>query len=114
MREETTADVVAAGEAQSVAGNADGAEGSSIPKRWYVVHTYSGHENKVARTSRRRSTRRSVKDHFGQILVATEEVAEMKDGKKTITTRKFFPSYVLIEMEMSDEVAPPGAATCPA
>ncbi len=104
MHEETTADTVAAGEAPSVAGNAGaGAETSAVPKRWYVVHTYSGHENKVRENIQKMINASSIKDHFGQIVVPTEEVAEMKKGKKTITTRKFFPSYILIEMNMSDE-----------
>lgn len=102
MNEETTADTVAAGEAPSVAGGA-GAETSAVPKRWYVVHTYSGHENKVRENIQKMINASSIKDHFGQIVVPTEEVAEMKKGKKTITTRKFFPSYILIEMLMSDE-----------
>jgi len=104
MREETTPDIVAAREAPSAAGNVDVvAEASAIPKRWYVVHTYSGHENKVRENIQKMINASSIKDHFGQIVVPTEEVAEMKKGKKTITTRKFFPSYILIEMKMSDE-----------
>ncbi len=73
------------------------------PMRWYVAHTYSGHENKVRENIQKMINSSSIKDHFGQIVVPTEEVAEMKKGKKTITTRKFFPSYILIEMYMSDE-----------
>jgi transcription termination/antitermination protein NusG len=104
MHEETTADAVAEGDTPSVAGNAGaGAETSAVPKRWYVVHTYSGHENKVRENIQKMINASSIKDHFGQIVVPTEEVAEMKKGKKTITTRKFFPSYILIEMNMSDE-----------
>ena len=76
---------------------------STRPMRWYVVHTYSGHENKVRENIQKMINSSSIKDHFGQIVVPTEEVAEMKKGKKTITTRKFFPSYILIEMYMSDE-----------
>ena len=79
-------------------------ESTSVhPMRWYVVHTYSGHENKVRENIQKMINSSSIKDHFGQIVVPTEEVAEMKKGKKTITTRKFFPSYILIEMYMSDE-----------
>jgi transcriptional antiterminator NusG len=73
------------------------------PKRWYVVHTYSGHENKVRENIQKMINTSMIKDQFGQIIVPTEEVAEMKKGKKTITTRKFFPSYILVEMFMSDE-----------
>jgi transcriptional antiterminator NusG len=68
-----------------------------------VVHTYSGHENKVKENIQKMIKSSKINDHFGQIIVPTEEVAEMKKGKKTITTRKFFPSYILIEMHMTDE-----------
>ncbi|MDH3197748.1 MAG: transcription termination/antitermination protein NusG [Candidatus Krumholzibacteria bacterium] len=74
-----------------------------MPKRWFVVHTYSGHENKVRENIKKMINVSSIKDHFGQIVVPTEDVAEMKKGKKTVTTRKFFPSYILIEMHMTDE-----------
>jgi len=79
------------------------AEETGPPKRWYVAHTYSGHENKVRRNLEKMIAASSIADHFGQIVVPTEEVAEMKKGKKTVTTRKFFPSYLLIEMHMTDE-----------
>jgi len=82
---------------------AEAVETPSRPMRWYVVHTYSGHENKVRENIQKMINASSIKEHFGQIVVPTEEVAEMKKGKKTITTRKFFPSYILIEMTMSDE-----------
>lgn len=71
--------------------------------RWYVVHTYSGRENKVKDTIERMIRNSDMKDQFGKVLVATEEVAEMKKGKKKISQRKLFPSYILIEMEMTDE-----------
>lgn len=76
---------------------------SGLPMRWYVVHTYSGHENKVKENLQKMIRSSKIGDHFSQIVVPTEEVAEMKKGKKTVTTRKFFPSYILIEMHMSDE-----------
>jgi transcriptional antiterminator NusG len=78
-------------------------EVTTLPMRWYVVHTYSGHENKVRENIQKMINASSIRDHFGQIVVPTEEVAEMKKGKKTITTKKFFPSYIMIEMNMSDE-----------
>jgi transcriptional antiterminator NusG len=71
--------------------------------RWYVVHTYSGRENKVRETIERMIRNSGMKDLFGKVLVATEEVAEMKKGKKKVSQRKLFPSYILIEMEMTDE-----------
>lgn len=71
--------------------------------RWYVVHTYSGREAKVRDTVERLIQASDYKDRFGKVLVAVEEVAEMKKGKKTVSKRKLFPSYILIEMEMTDE-----------
>jgi transcriptional antiterminator NusG len=76
---------------------------SSLPMKWYVIHTYSGHENKVKENILKMVKTSTVKDQFGRLIVPTEEVAEMKKGKKTITTRKFFPSYILIEMFMSED-----------
>ncbi|NIM20104.1 MAG: transcription termination/antitermination factor NusG [Candidatus Latescibacteria bacterium] len=71
--------------------------------KWYVVHTYSGHENKVKENILKMINASSIKEQFGRLIVPTEEVAEMKKGKKTITTHKFFPSYILIEMHMTDD-----------
>jgi transcriptional antiterminator NusG len=71
--------------------------------RWYVVHTYSGRENKVRDTIERMIKNSEMREQFGKVLVATEEVAEMKKGKKKVSQRKLFPSYILIEMEMTDE-----------
>lgn len=79
-----------------------GAETSK--RRWYVIHTYSGHENKVKANLERAIQYAKVQDKFGEIVVATEDYAVMKAGKKHITKRKTFPSYVLIEMEMSDDI----------
>ena len=71
--------------------------------RWYVVHAYSGFEKSVQRALIDRIRRASMEGKFGQILVPTEEVVEMKGGQKNISERKFFPGYVLVEMEMDDE-----------
>lgn len=76
---------------------------SKLPMKWFVIHTYSGHENKVKENILKMVKTSSIIEQFGRLIVPTEEVAEMKKGKKTITTRKFFPSYILIEMFMSDE-----------
>lgn len=70
--------------------------------RWYVVHAYSGYENQVMRTIQERVKRFELEDQFGEILVPTEEVVEMRDGKKRKSDRKFFPGYVLVQMEMND------------
>src|SRR5574338_132230 len=74
-----------------------------MAKRWYVVHAYSGFEKSVQRALVERIARSGMQDLFGQILVPVEEVVEMKGGQKSISERKFFPGYVLVEMEMNDE-----------
>ncbi|GAA4406628.1 transcription termination/antitermination protein NusG [Quisquiliibacterium transsilvanicum] len=74
-----------------------------MTKRWYVVHAYSGMEKSVARALKDRVDRAGMQEQFGQILVPTEEVVEMRNGQRTITERRFFPGYVLVEMEMTDE-----------
>ena len=72
-------------------------------KRWYVVHAYSGMEKAVERNLRERIDRSGMQDKFGRILVPMEEVVELKNGKKAVTERRFFPGYVLVEMEMGDD-----------
>jgi transcription termination/antitermination protein NusG len=72
-------------------------------KRWYVVHAYSGMEKAVERNLRERIDRSGMGAKFGRILVPTEEVVELKNGKKAVTERRFFPGYVLVEMDMDDE-----------
>ncbi len=74
-----------------------------MSKRWYVVHTYSQFEKYVQRVLPERIQRAGLEDRFGQILVPVEEVVELKLGQKSISERKFFPGYVLVEMEMTDE-----------
>ena len=75
----------------------------ATPLRWYVVHAYSGMEKAVERNIRERIERAGMHDKFGRILVPTEEVVELKNGKKSVTERRFFPGYVLVEMLMDDE-----------
>ena len=72
-------------------------------KRWYIVHAYSGMEKAVERNLRERIDRAGMQDKFGRILVPTEEVVELKNGKKTVTERRIYPGYVLVEMEMADD-----------
>jgi len=72
---------------------------SGVKKRWYVVHTQSGFENKVQANLEKRVKTMNVQDKVFRILIPTEEVAEMRDGKRKIMKRKFFPGYVLVEME---------------
>ena len=71
--------------------------------RWYVVHAYSGMEKAVERNLRERIDRAGMQAKFGRILVPTEKVGELKNGKKAITERRFFPGYVFVEMVMDDE-----------
>jgi transcriptional antiterminator NusG len=72
-------------------------------KRWYIVHAYSGMEKAVERNLRERIDRAGMQDRFGRILVPTEEVVELKGGKKSVTERRIYPGYVLVEMEMADD-----------
>jgi transcriptional antiterminator NusG len=76
---------------------------AASPLRWYVVHAYSGMEKAVERNLRERIDRSGMQAKFGRILVPTEEVVEMKNGKRSVTERRFFPGYVLVEMLMDDE-----------
>lgn len=71
--------------------------------QWYVVHAYSGFEKSVQRALKERIERAGMQESFGQILVPVEEVVEMKGGQKKTTERKFFPGYVLVQMEMNDD-----------
>jgi transcriptional antiterminator NusG len=71
--------------------------------RWYVVHAYSGFEKSVQRALLERISRSDLQDKFGEILVPVEEVVEMKGGQKSISERKFFPGYLLVQMDMTDE-----------
>lgn len=73
-----------------------------MAKRWYVVHAYSGFEKHVKRSLQERVKRAGMEDQFGEILVPTEEVVEMRGGQKRKSERKFFPGYVLVQMEMND------------
>lgn len=71
--------------------------------RWYVVQAYSGFEQYVKRSLLERIGREGLRDRFGQVLVPTEEVVEMRDGQKRKSDRKFFPGYVLVQMEMDND-----------
>lgn len=71
--------------------------------RWYVIHVYSGFEKKVASSIREQAEQKNMVDRFEDILVPTEEVVEVRRGTKVNAERKFFPGYVLVKMEMTDE-----------
>jgi transcription termination/antitermination protein NusG len=74
-----------------------------MTKRWYVVHAYSGFEHQVARSLRDRVARASMEEKIGEVLVPTEEVVEMRSGQKRKSERKFFPGYVLVQIETSSD-----------
>lgn len=71
--------------------------------KWYVIHANTGHENKVKRNIEMAVKSNHMEDYFGEVLVATQEVTEMKNGKRSTVKRKFFPSYILVEMIMDKE-----------
>ena len=73
-----------------------------MSKRWYVVQAYSGFEKNVQKTLKERIAREGMEGYFGQILVPVEEVVDIKNGRKTISERKFYPGYVLVRMELDD------------
>ena len=75
-----------------------------MAKHWYIIHTYSGFERKVKESLESRVKAFGLEDKIGQVMVPTETVVEMRGGKKITTPRLFFPGYVLVEMEMNDDV----------
>lgn len=74
-----------------------------MAKNWYIIHTYSGFEKKVAETLKSRVQAAGLTDRFGEIMVPTEDVIEVRQGKKVVTPKLFYPGYVLVEMEMDDD-----------
>jgi transcriptional antiterminator NusG len=75
-----------------------------VSTRWYIVHAYSNFENKVAQSIRDQAAQRNLADKFDEVLVPTEKVVEVRRGRKVDAERKFFPGYVLVKCEMTDEV----------
>jgi len=75
---------------------------SNADKRWYVVHTYSGFENKAKKSLEDRIRLEGLSEEFGEILIPMEQVVEMRGGEKKTTRRKFFPGYILVQMAMND------------
>lgn len=73
-----------------------------VTKQWYIVHTYSGFENKVAESLQQRVQAYGMDTDIGEVLVPTEDVVEMRGGRRVVTTKRFFPGYILVEMNMSD------------
>ena len=78
-------------------------ENRSIKKSWYVVHTYSGFEHKVKANLEERIKTLKQEDYFGEILVPTEQVVELKKGQKKTSSRKFYPGYILVQMSLNQE-----------
>jgi transcription termination/antitermination protein NusG len=74
-----------------------------MAKRWYVINTYSGYENKVKTNLESRIKGLNMEEKIFQVLVPSEEVSEVKGGKKRISTKRFFPGYILVEMELTDD-----------
>src|SRR5260221_12478769 len=96
-------ETAAAIEAQATEGGTAAAPEES-PKHWYIIHTYSGFENKVAESLRTRAEAFGFDKQIGQLLIPTEEVVELRNGKKVTSKRMLYPGYVLVEMEMNDEL----------
>ena len=71
-------------------------------KNWYIVHTYSGFEKKVAESLQQRVQAYGLQDEIGEVLIPTEDVVEMRAGKKVVSSKRFFPGYILVEMNMTD------------
>jgi transcriptional antiterminator NusG len=106
--EEQAEPVPAEPEADAVAEPAEAPAASgydeSSPKKWFIIHTYSGFEQKVAESLRSRSQAFGFADKIGQVLIPTEEVVELRGGKKVTSKRLVYPGYVLVEMEMNDDL----------
>ena len=75
-----------------------------MTKRWYIVHAYSNFENKVAQSIKDQAAQRGLEDKFEEVMVPTEKVVEVRRGRKVDTERKFFPGYVLVKCDLTDEV----------
>lgn len=82
--------------------NVEGA-GQARAKQWFIIHTYSGFESRVKESLRQRADAMGMGESVGEILIPTEEVVEMRDGKKVVSSKKFFPGYILVNMTMSDD-----------
>jgi transcriptional antiterminator NusG len=100
---EPEAEKASAGESEAAEATPAGYDESS-PRKWFIIHTYSGFENKVKESLQTRAEAFGFADKIGQILIPTEEVVELRNGKKVTSKRLVYPGYVLVEMEMNDEL----------
>jgi transcriptional antiterminator NusG len=104
-QEQEPAEAAGSGEEEPAAAEAaPGGYDESSPKKWFIIHTYSGFENKVKESLQTRAEAFGFADKIGQILIPTEEVVELRNGKKVTSKRLVYPGYVLVEMEMNDEL----------
>jgi len=90
------------GSSDAAGGDGGGTSTSTAEKKWYIVHTYSGHENKAKLTLLERVRNANLQDYFGEVLVPTESVMEVVKGQRRTTTRKFFPGYMFVQMVLDD------------
>src|SRR5271170_2198472 len=106
---EASAEPPAAEVAEADHGSAEASAGESVAeepvnRHWYIIHTYSGFEQKVADSLRSRAEAFGFANQIGQVLIPTEEVVELRGGKKVTSKRMLYPGYVLVEMDMNDEL----------
>ncbi len=80
------------------------ADEGTLSRQWYVIHTYSGFERKVKLSIEEQFGRSSLGENFGEVIIPTEEVVEVRKGKKKVSSRKFFPGYILINVEMNQDI----------
>jgi len=105
MQDEEKQETVEAGAEPAVAGTAAGLEPPRNPNmKWYIIHSYSGFERKVKESLESRVQAFGLQEKIGKVLIPTEAVTEVRNGKKYTTERMFYPGYVLVEMEMNDEL----------
>jgi transcriptional antiterminator NusG len=102
LGEPNGADTGASTETPAGDGSSSNASAPALEKKWYIVHTYSGHENKAKLTLLERVRNANLTEYFGEVLVPTESVMEVVKGQRRTTTRKFFPGYMFVQMVLDD------------
>jgi len=99
---DSEANVMSDSSSSSGSGGGPSVAAPTAEKKWYIVHTYSGHENKAKLTLKERVANANLNEYFGEILVPTESVMEVVKGQRRTTTRKFFPGYMFVQMVLDD------------